>query len=127
MMCLLLNNGYDIERCFTCNHDNSLSMKCVEEEGIPFCEFMSLSYLMHQSGCVVHILLHYGSHVHIFSQFKLTLEKQKEWPDICDVLGKVIYWQDYMFKYNAFTIPNAPFTWSISHSKCLLFCLFPFA
>uniref|UniRef100_A0A8C8JJ24 Ankyrin repeat and SOCS box containing 15b n=1 Tax=Oncorhynchus tshawytscha TaxID=74940 RepID=A0A8C8JJ24_ONCTS len=30
MMCRLLNNGYDVERCFTCNHDDSLSMKCVE-------------------------------------------------------------------------------------------------
>ncbi|KAM9568026.1 LOW QUALITY PROTEIN: ankyrin repeat and SOCS box protein 15-like [Salvelinus alpinus] len=88
MMCLLLNNGYDVERCFTCNHDDSLSMKCVEEEGIPFCEFMSLSCLMHLSGCVVRILLHYVSHVHISSQFKLTLEEQKEWPDICDILGK---------------------------------------
>lgn len=91
-----------------------------------FCEFMSLSCLMHLSGCVVRILLHDVSHVHISSQFKLTLEKQKEWPDICDVLGKIISWQDYMFKYNAFTILNAPFTWSISHSKCLLFCVFPF-
>lgn len=32
MMCLLLHNGYDVERCFTCNHDDSLSMKCVEED-----------------------------------------------------------------------------------------------
>ncbi|CAB1323483.1 unnamed protein product [Coregonus sp. 'balchen'] len=94
MMCLLLNNGYDAERCFTCNHDDSLSMKCVEEKGIPFCEFMSLSCLMHLSGCVVRILLHYVSHVHICSQFKLNLEKQKEWPDICDVLGDILALQE---------------------------------
>lgn len=34
MMRLLPNNGYDTERCFACNHDDSLSMKCAEE-GIP--------------------------------------------------------------------------------------------
>ncbi|XP_019896166.1 ankyrin repeat and SOCS box protein 15-like isoform X2 [Esox lucius] len=88
MMRLLLNNGYDIERCFTCNHDNHISLNCAEEEKIPFCEFMSLSCLMHLSGNVVHILLDYVNQVPICSQLKHTLQKQKEWPDICDILGK---------------------------------------
>ncbi|KAM4601695.1 uncharacterized protein asb15a [Polymixia lowei] len=85
MMRLLLNSGYDVERCFQCLHDNPVD---AEDEGekIPFCEFMSLYCLMHLSGGVVKVLLDYVNHVHICSKLKRILERQQEWPDICDVL-----------------------------------------
>ncbi|KAG7456049.1 hypothetical protein MATL_G00247610 [Megalops atlanticus] len=101
MMRLLLNNGYDAERCFCCRHDNRFSTLCpwndlnnqlceVSSQGekMPFCDFISLSYLVHLSGSVVRILLDYVSHVPICSKLKLILEKQREWPEICDILGK---------------------------------------
>ncbi|KAJ8381679.1 hypothetical protein SKAU_G00024570 [Synaphobranchus kaupii] len=98
MMRLLLNNGYDAERCFCCHHDNSFSAHCPghntqlcqtseQREKIPFCDFISLSCLMHLSGIAVRILLDYVSHVPICSKLKLILEKQREWSEICDILG----------------------------------------
>ncbi|XP_036373985.1 ankyrin repeat and SOCS box protein 15-like [Megalops cyprinoides] len=98
MMRLLLNNGYDAERCFCCHHDNGSSTHCPwnnaqldqthkQKEKITFCDFISLSCLVHLSGSVVRILLDYVSHVPICSKLKLILEKQREWPEICDILG----------------------------------------
>ncbi|XP_033181902.1 ankyrin repeat and SOCS box protein 15-like [Anabas testudineus] len=87
MMRLLLNNGYKVDRCFLCNHDDTFDAKDEVEGKIPFCEFMSLCCLMHLSGSVVRILLDYVSHVRICSKLRLILEKQKEWPEICEVLS----------------------------------------
>ncbi|KAJ8261846.1 hypothetical protein GJAV_G00159130 [Gymnothorax javanicus] len=88
MMRLLLNNGYVAEKCFCCHHDDSFSDYCPKQnEKIPFCEFISVSYLKHLSGSVVRILLDYISHVPICSKLKLILEKQREWPEICEILG----------------------------------------
>ncbi|XP_045894603.1 ankyrin repeat and SOCS box protein 15-like [Micropterus dolomieu] len=87
MMRLLLNNGYKVERCFHCHHDNASSAADEVEGKIPFCEFMSLCCLMHLSGSVVRILLDYVSHFHICSKLRLTLENQAEWPEICDILS----------------------------------------
>ncbi|XP_055365597.1 ankyrin repeat and SOCS box protein 15-like isoform X2 [Betta splendens] len=87
MMRLLLNNGYKVERCFLCNHDNAFDATDEMEAKIPFCEFMSLCCLMHLSGSVVRILLDYVSHIQICSKLRLILEKQKEWPEICGILS----------------------------------------
>ncbi|XP_067446977.1 ankyrin repeat and SOCS box protein 15-like isoform X1 [Thunnus thynnus] len=87
MMRLLLNNGYDVERCFHCHHDNPVDATDDVEGKIPFCEFMSLCCLKHLSGSVVRILLDYVNHVHICSKLRLILEKQREWPEICDILS----------------------------------------
>ncbi|XP_061108726.1 ankyrin repeat and SOCS box protein 15 isoform X2 [Conger conger] len=99
MMRLLLNNGYDAERCFCCHHDNRFRTMCSwnelnnqlcdgpNQEKIPFCDFISLSYMKHLSGSAVRILLDYVSHVPICSKLKLILEKQREWPEICEILG----------------------------------------
>ncbi|XP_056137577.1 ankyrin repeat and SOCS box protein 15 [Lampris incognitus] len=87
MMRLLLNNGYDVERCFHCNHDNPVDPESDEETKIPFCEFISLCCVMHLSGGVVRILLDYAGHARICSQLRLILEKQREWPEICNVLS----------------------------------------
>ncbi|XP_028286394.1 ankyrin repeat and SOCS box protein 15-like isoform X2 [Parambassis ranga] len=86
MMRLLLNNGYKVERCFHCCHDNAFDAADHVEGKIPFCEFMGLCCLMHLSGNVVQILLDYVSHVYICSKLRLILEKQKEWPEICEIL-----------------------------------------
>ncbi|XP_075995656.1 ankyrin repeat and SOCS box protein 15-like [Genypterus blacodes] len=86
MMRLLLNNGYKVERCFHCYHDNPLNAADDVEGKIPFCEFMSLCCLMHLSGAVVRILLDYVNHIHICSKLRLILEKQTEWLDICQIL-----------------------------------------
>ncbi|KAF7643903.1 hypothetical protein LDENG_00231450 [Lucifuga dentata] len=87
MMRLLLNNGYKVERCFHCHHDNPSDAADDGERKIPFCEFMSLCCLMHLSGNVVRILLDYVSHVYICCKLRCTLEKQSEWPEICDILN----------------------------------------
>nr|XP_020449148.1 ankyrin repeat and SOCS box protein 15-like [Monopterus albus] len=87
MMRLLLNNGYKVERCFHCHHDNAFDAEELLEGKIPFCEFMSLCCLMHLSGNVVRILLDYVNHVNICSKLRLILEKQKEWPEICEILS----------------------------------------
>uniref|UniRef100_A0A4W6BIJ9 Ankyrin repeat and SOCS box containing 15 n=1 Tax=Lates calcarifer TaxID=8187 RepID=A0A4W6BIJ9_LATCA len=100
MMRLLLNNGYKVERCFHCHHDKTFDASDNVEGKIPvsgrcffvafksvFCEFMNLCCLMHLSGSVVRILLDYVNHVHICSKLRLILEKQKEWPEICEILS----------------------------------------
>uniref|UniRef100_A0A3Q3ACG5 SOCS box domain-containing protein n=1 Tax=Kryptolebias marmoratus TaxID=37003 RepID=A0A3Q3ACG5_KRYMA len=87
MMRLLLNNGYKVERCFYCYHDSAFDV--VEAEGkipVSFCEFMCLCCLKHLSGSVVRILLDYVNHVHICSKLRLILEKQRQWPEICEIL-----------------------------------------
>ncbi|XP_078112139.1 ankyrin repeat and SOCS box protein 15-like [Sander vitreus] len=85
MMRLLLNNGYKVERCFQCHHDNAF--EAANERKIPFCEIMSLNCVVHLSGSVVRTLLDYVSHVHICSKLRLLLEKQTEWPEICEILN----------------------------------------
>ncbi|KAM4573463.1 ankyrin repeat and SOCS box protein 15 isoform 1-T1 [Odontesthes bonariensis] len=86
MMRLLLSNGYEVERCFHCHHDNALDAEDEINGKIPFCEFMTLCCLKHLSGSVVRILLDYVSHVHICSKLRFILEKQREWPEICEIL-----------------------------------------
>ncbi|XP_048877825.1 ankyrin repeat and SOCS box protein 15 isoform X1 [Brienomyrus brachyistius] len=98
MMRLLLNNGYDAYRCFCCNHDCSWE-SCLPwqddqpcdiphlREKIPFCDFISSAWLKDVAGKVVRILVDYVSHVTLCSKLKLILEKQREWPEICDILG----------------------------------------
>ncbi|XP_060933258.1 ankyrin repeat and SOCS box protein 15 [Limanda limanda] len=87
MMRMLLNNGYKVERCFHCHHDTRFEATDEVDGKIPFCEFMSLCCLMHLSGNVVRILLDYVSHIHICSKLTLILEKQREWPEICEILS----------------------------------------
>uniref|UniRef100_A0A667WXS7 Ankyrin repeat and SOCS box containing 15 n=1 Tax=Myripristis murdjan TaxID=586833 RepID=A0A667WXS7_9TELE len=90
MMRLLLNSGYEAERCFHCNHDNPFDDADDQEGKIPFCEFMSLCCLMHLSGGVVQILLDYVNHVQVCSKLRLILQRQSEWPDICHLLSEFL-------------------------------------
>ncbi|KPP56971.1 hypothetical protein Z043_125362, partial [Scleropages formosus] len=52
-----------------------------------FCDFISLSWLMHLAGCTVRILLDYVGRVTICSNLKAVLKKQRQWPEICQILG----------------------------------------
>lgn len=54
-----------------------------------FCEFISVSWMAHLAGKVVQTLLDYVNHVHICSKLQSILEKQEEWPNICDSLSKL--------------------------------------
>ncbi|XP_046890927.1 ankyrin repeat and SOCS box protein 15 [Hypomesus transpacificus] len=90
MMRLLLNNGYNAETCFDCNHEDDLDY--VEESGhrdekVPFCDFISVSWLVHLAGRAVWILLDYVGLVPLCSKLKQILAMQKEWPEICNILG----------------------------------------
>ncbi|XP_034033229.1 ankyrin repeat and SOCS box protein 15-like [Thalassophryne amazonica] len=87
MMRLLLNNGYKVETCFLCHHDDTFDTEDDGDGKIPFCEFMSLCCLVHLSGSVVRILLDYVNHVNICSKLRRVLEKQPEWPQISDILN----------------------------------------
>ncbi|KAM8891062.1 ankyrin repeat and SOCS box protein 15 isoform 2-T2 [Spinachia spinachia] len=87
MMRLLLNAGYEAERCFHCHHDDASPAPTEAVGGIPFCEFVSLCCVVHLSGAVVRTLLDYVGHVHICSKLRLLLEGRREWPEIRDVLN----------------------------------------
>ncbi|XP_045064233.1 ankyrin repeat and SOCS box protein 15-like [Coregonus clupeaformis] len=130
MLRLLLNNGYDVDKCFLCNHGNGQDMDCdswvdyqhnyritlfynqdyrasISPVGqllvyssrpglIPFPSDVSLAVLfalcsssVKSSPCrrsVVQMLLDYVRHPCICPNLLRVLEKQKEWPDICDIL-----------------------------------------
>ncbi|XP_073802739.1 ankyrin repeat and SOCS box protein 15b isoform X1 [Danio rerio] len=98
MLRLLLNNGYHAESCFECYHDNSVKTYTWSEfhnqsyqnkstpDKVTFCEFISVSWMAHLAGRVVQILLDYVSQAHICSKLQRIMERQEEWPDICDIL-----------------------------------------
>ncbi|XP_030280433.1 ankyrin repeat and SOCS box protein 15 isoform X2 [Sparus aurata] len=82
MMRLLLNNGYDAERCFCCNHDDDWEDSQHQEEKVSFCELVSVSWLLNLVGRVVSILLDYVGPVSLCSKLTKILQKHKEWPHI---------------------------------------------
>ncbi|XP_010778776.1 ankyrin repeat and SOCS box protein 15, partial [Notothenia coriiceps] len=81
MMRLLLNNGYNAEKCFCCHHEDDWD-ELSEEEKVPFCDFVSVSWLDNLVGRVVSILLEYVGEVSLCSKLTKTLEEHKEWPHI---------------------------------------------
>uniref|UniRef100_A0A674ESP2 Ankyrin repeat and SOCS box containing 15b n=1 Tax=Salmo trutta TaxID=8032 RepID=A0A674ESP2_SALTR len=97
---LLLNNGYDIDKCFLCNHGNGQDMDCDSwvdyqhnhrrtlfyNQDYRFCEIISLSSVVNLAGSVVQMLLDYVRHPRVCPNLLRVLEKQKEWPDICYIL-----------------------------------------
>uniref|UniRef100_A0A673G0D9 Ankyrin repeat and SOCS box protein 15-like n=1 Tax=Sinocyclocheilus rhinocerous TaxID=307959 RepID=A0A673G0D9_9TELE len=98
MLRLLLNNGYHAESCFECYHDNCVTTYTwteapsqsyqIKSATNKFGEFISVAWMAHLAGRVVLTLLDYVNHVHICSKLQLILERQEEWPDICDILSK---------------------------------------
>ncbi|XP_042352709.1 ankyrin repeat and SOCS box protein 15 [Plectropomus leopardus] len=88
MMRLLLNNGYDAEKCFCCNHEDDwddLSESAYsqdQEKKVAFCDFVSVSWLVNLVGRIVSILLEYVGQVSLCGKTDQILERHKEWPHI---------------------------------------------
>uniref|UniRef100_A0A673NHC3 Ankyrin repeat and SOCS box containing 15a n=1 Tax=Sinocyclocheilus rhinocerous TaxID=307959 RepID=A0A673NHC3_9TELE len=85
MMRLLLNNGYDAEKCFCCPHDSTWCHSS-EHTSEKFCDFISVSWLVQFSGRAVRVLLDYVNHVPICSKLKMVLKRHKEWAEISEML-----------------------------------------
>ncbi|XP_074554673.1 ankyrin repeat and SOCS box protein 15b [Halichoeres trimaculatus] len=101
MMRLLLNSGYQADKCFQCCHgyceETDSTWKELHNQAyriysqpnvISFCEYVSVSWLTHLVGSVVRTLLDYVRHVSICPNLKQTLERTPEWGEICDILSK---------------------------------------
>nr|BAC35189.1 unnamed protein product [Mus musculus] len=95
MLRMLLNYGYDTERCFDCPHGERVHRFCTFEgwtstviKDTMFCEVITLSWLQHLSGKVVRVMLDYVDQVQICSKLKAVLEKQRLWPEIHFILSE---------------------------------------
>ncbi|OBS66986.1 hypothetical protein A6R68_04467, partial [Neotoma lepida] len=93
MLRMLLNYGYDTERCFDCPHGDRVHRSCTFEgwtstviKDTMFCEVITLSWLQHLSGKVVRVMLDYVDQVQICSKLKAVLEKQQLWSEIHFIL-----------------------------------------
>ncbi|TSM52338.1 Ankyrin repeat and SOCS box protein 15 [Bagarius yarrelli] len=93
MMRMLLNSGYDADKCFICCHDSMWNNRNhhsnQSSEKIPFCDFVSVSWLVQYTGKVVRVLLDYVGYVSICLKLKMVLQKHKEWPEISEILALV--------------------------------------
>ncbi|XP_008309807.1 ankyrin repeat and SOCS box protein 15-like isoform X2 [Cynoglossus semilaevis] len=90
MMRLLLNHGYDAEKCFLCDHRDELDESGYsqqQEDKVTFCEFISVSWLLNLVGRVVSILLDYVGQVSLCSKLMTMLETRREWPHIHRTIG----------------------------------------
>ncbi|XP_026976948.1 ankyrin repeat and SOCS box protein 14 [Sagmatias obliquidens] len=94
MLRMLLNYGYDTERCFDCPHGDKVHPFYTFVEGwtstvikdTMFCEVITLSWLQHLSGKVVRVMLDYVDQVRICSKLKAVLQKQRLWSEIHFIL-----------------------------------------
>ncbi|XP_069012872.1 ankyrin repeat and SOCS box protein 15b [Embiotoca jacksoni] len=101
MLRLLLNSGYQAHKCFQCCHGNSEEPEDTwsalnnqayqiysQPKVISFCDFVSVSWLVHLAGSVVRMLLDYVSYVSICSNLRGILERRPEWDEISDILSE---------------------------------------
>uniref|UniRef100_A0A8C0CYH5 Ankyrin repeat and SOCS box containing 14 n=1 Tax=Balaenoptera musculus TaxID=9771 RepID=A0A8C0CYH5_BALMU len=93
MLRMLLNYGYDTERCFDCPHGDKVQPFYTFEgwtstviKDTMFCEVITLSWLQHLSGRVVRVILDYVDQVRICSKLKAVLQKQRLWSEIHFIL-----------------------------------------
>ncbi|XP_006862130.1 PREDICTED: ankyrin repeat and SOCS box protein 14 isoform X3 [Chrysochloris asiatica] len=93
MLRMLLNYGYDTERCFDCPHGDKVQPMYVFEgwtstviKDTMFCEVITLSWLQHLSGKVVRVMLDYVDHIRICSKLKAVLQNQGLWSEINFIL-----------------------------------------
>ncbi|XP_058417642.1 ankyrin repeat and SOCS box protein 14 [Diceros bicornis minor] len=93
MLRMLLNYGYDTERCFDCPHGDKVHPFYTFEgwtstviKDTMFCEVITLSWLQHLSGKVVRVMLDYVDQVQICSKLKAVLQKQGLWSEIHFIL-----------------------------------------
>ncbi|KAG9490139.1 hypothetical protein GDO78_005822 [Eleutherodactylus coqui] len=101
MLRMLLNNGYEVERCFDCMHGNMYGGSFVwttSEELLPgwtscvmtdtfFCDFITVPWMKHLVGRVIRVLVDYMDYVPICIKLKSILEVQKEWAEIQEIIG----------------------------------------
>ncbi|XP_071374581.1 dynein axonemal heavy chain 12 [Centroberyx affinis] len=93
MLRMILNYGYDVQRCFNCpygdsSHDYAPWMTSVIKDMV-FCEVITVHWLKHISGQVVRIMLDYTDHVSFCTKLEDTLKEQKQWPEICHIQRNV--------------------------------------
>ncbi|XP_041832937.1 ankyrin repeat and SOCS box protein 15b isoform X2 [Melanotaenia boesemani] len=101
MLRLLLNSGYQAQKCFECCHGDSEETDDTwtdlhnqayqiysQPNVVTFCEFVSVSWLTHLAGSVVRMLLDYVSHVSICSNLRRILKRRPEWEEISAILSK---------------------------------------
>uniref|UniRef100_UPI00398F0298 ankyrin repeat and SOCS box protein 15-like isoform X5 n=1 Tax=Pristiophorus japonicus TaxID=55135 RepID=UPI00398F0298 len=92
MLRLLLNHGYNVSMCFDCIHSDGLARflprPMIEPKSYitSFCEFITVSWMSHLVGRVVRVLIDYVDYVSFCVKLKPVLEKQMEWPEICDIM-----------------------------------------
>ncbi|XP_009198770.1 ankyrin repeat and SOCS box protein 14 [Papio anubis] len=93
MLRMLLNYGYDTQRCFDCPHGDKVHPSYIVEgwtstviKDTKFCEVITLSWLQHLSGKVVRVMLDYVDQVRICSKLKAVLQKQGIWSEIHFIL-----------------------------------------
>ncbi|KAL4686455.1 hypothetical protein H8957_005084 [Semnopithecus entellus] len=93
MLRMLLNYGYDTQRCFDCPHGDKVHPSYTVEgwtstviKDTKFCEVITLSWLQHLSGKVVRVMLDYVDQVRICSKLKAVLQKQGIWSEIHFIL-----------------------------------------
>ncbi|XP_059189093.1 dynein axonemal heavy chain 12 [Centropristis striata] len=89
MLRMILNHGYDVQRCFDCpygdsSHGNGPWTTCVIKDMV-FCEVITVSWLKHLCAQVVRIMLDYTDHVHFCTKLKETLEEETQWQEICQI------------------------------------------
>ncbi|XP_072003121.1 ankyrin repeat and SOCS box protein 15 isoform X2 [Engystomops pustulosus] len=101
MLRMLLNNGYQVERCFDCLHGDMYGGSFVwatSEEVLPgwtstvikdthFCDFITVSWMRHLVGKVIRVLVDYMDYVPICTKLKSVLETQNEWTEIQEIIG----------------------------------------
>ncbi|XP_053509033.1 dynein axonemal heavy chain 12 [Ictalurus furcatus] len=93
---MLLNYGYDVQRCFDCPYgdrahvpDDYEGWSSTVIKDTMFCEVICVDWLKHLSGSVVRIMLDYVDHVRFCCKIKATLMEQKQWPEICKIQENV--------------------------------------
>ncbi|XP_062396654.1 dynein axonemal heavy chain 12 [Sardina pilchardus] len=96
MLRMLLNYGYDVQRCFDCPYGDGPHVPADYEgwsasviKDMVFCEVITVYWLKHLSGQVVRIMLDYVDHVTLCSKLKTVLMEQKQWDDICQIQANV--------------------------------------
>ncbi|KAG9335129.1 hypothetical protein JZ751_005601 [Albula glossodonta] len=94
MLRMLLNYGYDAQRCFHCPYGDGSHVPQDYEgwstsviKDMVFCEVITVYWLKHISAQLVRVMLDYVDHVKFCSKLKAVLVDQEQWPEICHIQG----------------------------------------
>ncbi|XP_028814530.1 ankyrin repeat and SOCS box protein 15-like isoform X2 [Denticeps clupeoides] len=88
MMRLLLNSGYHADCCFRCPQRGMCDDggSCHQGDKVPFCDFISVSWLVDFAVGTVKILMDYVGQVQICTRLRSILKQHKGWLEICHML-----------------------------------------